>query len=321
LIGESLIVPLNYPVISSEIPITSALYEYYIDGLKKRYPFISSENAGKSVMGKPLIALKIGSGRRSVFYNASHHANEWLTTLILLRFLEDYAQAYAASGSIGKASATELFKAATIHMIPLVNPDGVDLVTGYLHSGYYYNNAVRISKTYSDISFPNGWKANIMGTDLNLQYPAGWENAKEIKFSQGFTSPAPRDYVGKAPLSAPESKSVYDYTRKSNFDLSLSYHTQGEVIYWKYLNYVPKCAEEYGKVFSLDSGYALDDVPHESGYAGYKDFFIYEYMRPGYTIEAGKGTSPLPLSVLDSIYGDNIGILVSAAEEVCASTD
>ena len=41
-----------------------------------------------------------------------------------------------------------------------------------------------------------GWKANINGVDLNLQFPAGWENAKEIKYSQGFNKPAPRDFVG-----------------------------------------------------------------------------------------------------------------------------
>ena len=44
--------------------------------------------------------------------------------------------------------------------------------------------------------FQVGWKANINGVDLNLQFPAGWENAKEIKYAQGFTKPAPRDFVG-----------------------------------------------------------------------------------------------------------------------------
>ena len=29
-------------------------------------------------------------------------------------------------------SATELYEAVTLHMVPLVNPDGVDLVTGAL---------------------------------------------------------------------------------------------------------------------------------------------------------------------------------------------
>ena len=39
--------------------------------------------------------------------------------------------------------------------------------------------------------------------DLNLQFPANWEEARRIKFSQGYTKPAPRDYVGEGPLTEP----------------------------------------------------------------------------------------------------------------------
>ena len=60
--------------------------------------------------------------------------------------------------------------------------------------------------------FQVGWKANILGTDLNLQFPAGWKNAKEIKYAQGFNKPAPRDFVGLEPLSEPESLAIYNFT-------------------------------------------------------------------------------------------------------------
>ena len=53
----------------------------------------------------------------------------------------------------------------------------------------------------------------------------------------------------------------------------------------------------------------METTPYESGYAGYKDWFILEFERPGYTIEVGRGVNPLPLSQFDKIYGDNVGIL------------
>lgn len=51
-------------------------------------------------------------------------------------------------------------------------------------------------------------------------------------------------------------------------------------------------------------------MPYNSSFAGYKDWFIQNYKRPGYTIEAGIGENPLPISQFDEIYNDNIGILV-----------
>ena len=73
---------------------------------------------------------------------------------------------------------------------------------------------------------------------------------------------------------------------------------------------VPENAEEIGNMFSTASGYLLGDVPYNSSFAGYKDWFLQEYRRPGYTIEAGIGENPLPISQFDTIYGNNIGILV-----------
>ena len=152
------------------------------------------------------------------------------------------------------------------------------------------------------------------GVDLNLQYPAGWEQAKAIKFAQGFDRPAPRDYVGTAPLVAPESRTVYDFTRAHDFRLSLSFHTQGRVIYWKYLDYEPPCAEAIGQEFAALSGYTLELTPEASSYAGYKDWFIETYNRPGYTIEAGYGRSPLPLTQFEEIYRANAPILSRALQ-------
>ena len=149
--------------------------------------------------------------------------------------------------------------------------------------------------------------------DLNLQFPAGWEEARRIKFAQGFTSPAPRDFVGFGPLTEPESLAIYNFTLEHNFNLILAYHTQGKEIYWQFQNYAPENAEEIGNMFSTASGYLLADVPYNSSFAGYKDWFLQEYRRPGYTIEAGIGINPLPISQFDEIYRDNLGILVLGA--------
>lgn len=72
-------------------------------------------------------------------------------------------------------------------------------------------------------------------------------------------------------------------------------------------------AEALAAEFSRLSGYSVEETPENSAYAGFKDWFIQRYKRPGFTIEVGQGTNPLPLSQFDEIYRDNLGILTTAA--------
>lgn len=312
-IGAELVVPLPFPVVPTDVNWFSGLTAYCVRGLAARYPFIATGEIGRSVMGRPLWRLTLGSGENKVLYNGSHHANEWITTPLLLKFAEEMAAAFAGGGEIFGISAAEILQYAAIDMIPAVNPDGIDLVTGELQAGEYYDAAQRIARNYPQFPFPSGWKANIRGTDLNLQYPAGWEQARENKFAQGITSPAPADFVGIAPLSAPEARAMHDYTLALSPMLTLAYHTQGEVIYWRFLDYEPAGSRKIAESFSAVSGYAVEDTPYLSGFAGYKDWFIQSFDRPGYTIEAGLGQNPLPISDFDGIYGRNLGILTLGA--------
>ena len=230
-----------------------------------------------------------------------------------MKFIENFCRSYIDDGILAGQSTGDIFEKSSIHIVPMVNPDGVDLVTGaWSPDSQEYKNAEDLS-TGSGLPFPEGWKANIRGVDLNLNYPAEWEEAKRIKFSQGFTKPGPRDYVGAAPFSEPESRAMGEYTRNNGFFLTLAYHTQGEIIFWKFLNYNIPGSYDIALRFSEVSGYSPEITPINSGYAGYKDWFIQDFGKPGFTIEAGRGTNPLPISQFPQIYKDNIGILMLGA--------
>lgn len=79
------------------------------------------------------------------------------------------------------------------------------------------------------------------------------------------------------------------------------------------MDYEPKNALSIAETFAAASGYTVEDTPYASGFAGYKDWFVQQYMRPGYTIECGRGENPLPISDLAGIYAENLGILTLAA--------
>lgn len=73
---------------------------------------------------------------------------------------------------------------------------------------------------------------------------------------------------------------LYNFTLENNFSLILAYHTQGKEIYWQFQNYAHDDAEEIGNIFASLSGYTLADVPYNSSFAGYKDWFLQEYKKP-----------------------------------------
>lgn len=310
-VGQKILIPFSEFVVPTTLRFSSDVMNILLGSLAARYPFLSFSSIGKSVLGKDLVSLRLGRGEKVVSYNASHHANEWITSLLLVKFVEMFCHALVTERRLGDYDPREVFDSASIYIVPMVDPDGVDLVTGQIPAGStLYENAEKLN-TFG-LPFPEGWKANIAGTDLNLNYPAGWEEARRIKYAQGFTSPAPRDFVGDYPLSAPESRAMAQFTKNISPRLILAYHSQGEIIYWKFADYDPPCSFEIAQRFSAVSGYSVETTPENSGYAGYKDWFIQENNLPGYTIEVGRGASPLPLEQFPKIFSDNLGILMLA---------
>ena len=299
-------------IVPTDAPMTAQRSAQILQTLSDAYPFLQTELLARTAFGRPIYAASLGRGPRRVLYSAAHHANEWLTATVLLKFIEDYAEALQNDGTIGGVNARELFESATVFLVPVVNPDGVDLVTGAA-TEEEREEARALAAFYPNIPFPDGWKANLKGVDLNLQYPAGWLTAREIKFSQGYTRPGPRDFVGRFPLSQVESGMLADYTQRIDPDLVIAWHSQGQVIYWQYGGIEVEGARELAEHFAEISGYALEDTPYNSSFAGYKDWFIQSYRRPGFTIEVGTGENPLPVSQFDEIYAASLPILVAGA--------
>ena len=214
------------PIVKTDVTYTSKRTEDTIQELKKSYPFLEIGTIGYSVLGRPISFIRIGNGVKKVFYNGSFHANEWITSVVMLKFIEDIAEAFGNRRRFYGVDLERLFRKVTLYVVPMVNPDGVDVVNGAIENNSVLRSVEQIADNYPAVPYPDGWKANIRGVDLNLQFPAEWNQARETKFAQGFTTFAPRDFVGEGPLTEPESLAVYNFTLEQNFDFILAYHTQ-----------------------------------------------------------------------------------------------
>lgn len=157
-----------------------------INFLVEKYSFLNLNYIGKSVLGKPIPCIKIGSGNKEIFYSASYHANEWITSLILIKFIEDFCIAYSNNSNIFGYDSRKIFEDCSVYIVPMVNPDGVDLVLDvYPLNSTSYLHAKSIASNYPNIPFPDGWKANINGVDLNNYQP----------FYQGLVSTDLQDFT------------------------------------------------------------------------------------------------------------------------------
>ncbi len=274
-----------------------------IQVLREHFPFIRVRSIGESVEGLQIYEIRLGTGRKKVHLDASFHANEWITTPVLMSFLNTFLLGLTNSSQIRGLSMMPLYQAVDLSIVPMVNPDGVNLV---LNGPPPALRDELIDMNDGSTNF-SGWKANIRGVDLNNQFPANWEIEKERKEPK---APAPRDYPGDAPLTEPEAIAMADLARNEQFNRMLAFHTQGKEFYWGYEGLEPPESEVIANEFARVSGYRA--VRYIDSHAGYKDWFIQEFRRPGFTIELGEGVNPLPISQFDEIYQDALGIFLAS---------
>lgn len=304
--GQKLVIPYGTDVVRTSEGYDAKKLERDINGLKKRYPFLETGTAGKSILNRSIHYIRLGSGSREIFINAAHHANEWVTSLILMKFIEDFSRAYANGGSLGNCRVAGVWERNSVYLIPMVNPDGVDLVVnGIKPDNPYFNKILSWNMGSRDVS---SWSANIRGVDLNHNYSAGWQLSKQRESMYGVFGPGPFRYSGPQPESEPEARAMVAFTRSHSFQRALSYHAGRGLIFWTYNDFQPSQARELAHMFSRVSGYSLLESENLISPSGFKEWFIKEYSRPAYTVE----TNSLLVSNFDRMYRENRDLLLLA---------
>ena len=184
----------------------------------------------------------------------------------------------------------------------MVNPDGTTI--SQTKSGSDNVMAICTLNLVTSSNLPTylqQWKANANGVDLNNQFPSGW--AEKLSVSK----PANCDYKGESALSEPEAKALATYTQSHSFDVTVSYHSTGGIIYIEY----PQASSSnnaksrsLGNAISDLTGYRISSTELDDG-AGYKDWALSTCGIPSVTVETGSVSCPLPLSQFSAIWDQN----------------
>ena len=244
---------------------------------------------GKSECGEKLWAFKFGKGNKKILVQGATHAREYITTFFLLKLCR-----YLSNMSL----------LGTVVICPLANPDGVKLCLCGEKSFVGKNKEIvkEILKNCDNKLI----KCNGRGVDINVNFDAHWGGGKRNLF--GF--PASENYFGKAPSSESETKALVNLVKKFSPDVTISYHSKGEVVYF---GFEGKKQSEMDKnlleIITFESGYKPYKTKNSCG--GFKDFCIEKLNIPSFTIEVGNDdlSHPLGLDSLEEIFVQNKDII------------
>ena len=279
------------------------------DKLRHMYPeFIKTSSIGNSVEGRELLLIEFGRGDKKVFVCGTHHAREYISTTYLMYAIDRYAYAYRNNTPWGKYNPKEILDDVTFYIVPMVNPDGVNLVQNGLYATKHADEISKM-KIYEGEQYGySAWKANMHGVDLNWNYDKDWsdEKTRNPRGSVGFN--------GDHPYSEPETIAVTDYISNNYFDAYVSFHTQGEIFYW---------ADD-----PVKPSYINREIKKDTGFVEYTDsgegiggsFFDYAYRtfkKPTMTVELCPyiGNFPYPDNDFDTVWkpAKNVLLIVGKA--------
>ncbi|MBQ9757480.1 MAG: M14 family metallocarboxypeptidase [Clostridia bacterium] len=294
-----------------DMAYTHEMLKADINWLAKNFPDLEWGSIGKSVWGKELFYIRLGRGENHISFNGAHHGMEWITAQILMRFAKDFLAAEQRNAGLGGFLPVALSKKTSLYIVPMVNPDGVDLATKGLPDELSAELKNQLIKFNGSADFGR-WQANARGVDLNHNYDGMWEMSKKMEKEYGIFGPGPTRYSGEVPYSEPESRALVRFTREHNFKMTIAFHSQGKVIYHGFQGKEPPISLKIAQAFEKISPYRIDRTEGIASYGGYKDWFVDEFRRVGFTVEVGEGQNPLPVSQFPKIYRETLPILLGA---------
>ncbi len=247
---------------------------------------------GVSSNGRKIYSIKLGNFRESMLYVASVHGNEYITTPVILRFIEDLCHHITLDSNFCGIDMNLALSTRSLYFVPMLNPDGCEIALNGTDDEWIKNLCG------GDFSL---WKANGRGVDINHNFDADWEKLREIEKSHGIDAPAWGKYGGEYPCSEPETVALCTLCRLINPRHVIALHTQGEEIYYGYKR-ENQDQRRMAEIFAMTSGYTLSHPDYLSSCGGFKDWFCDVFHRPGFTFECGYGKNPLPQKDIASIY-------------------
>jgi len=274
-----------------------------IDSLQTTFPsLVQRFQIGTTTRKQqPIYAVKVSRGvrkedaRPAILINGCHHSNEILGAEICVAALHELAEQYGKDPDVTRW--VDMFQ---IYFVPVLNVDGHDVVTSGQDPRWRKNT--RDTDSNGVLNFPDG-------VDINRNYDFNWAQGGSGEATSGR-------YRGAFPFSESEPRALASLAQQKRFVLSLTYHSQGEVIYYPWTWAGRKAPDDllltdiaHGLAGSIptmrgDTSYKAE---YGAGLVGQSYSWLYGHLGTfDFVVETGKGASIVPPSEVEGIVRANL---------------
>lgn len=154
----------------------------------------------------------------AVYYFGAHHAREPISTQVVLGVINHLIEGYGNDDEI-----TNMVNEAEIYLVPMVNPDGHEVVLDQLNTNWRKN--ISDNDENGILNFNSGSQD---GVDPNRNYAWEWGGDGSSGDQTAET------YRGPSEFSEPETQAIRDLLAAHHFTSGISYHSYSELVLWPY---------------------------------------------------------------------------------------
>jgi hypothetical protein len=207
--------------------------------------YTSLDSIGYSEFGLPIYCLKVGQKSNVPSYPillvGNIHAREDFSSKYVMKFSNLLLQSLQNENAYFP-QAKQWLDSLTFYIIPVANPDGLKIAhEDWIEIEHWKDSVLALTRVETLAE----WKANGKGTDLNNNFDDGYHLYKKSAIAQDL--PASEGYKGCHPADAKEVMALQKFILKTKPLLTLSFHTKGNILFWRDCD----TYEKYNQVDSL----------------------------------------------------------------------
>lgn len=242
------------------------------ENIGEKFPFADFSVLGETPCKRKIFSLSLGKGEKSILFLGGMRGTDRITPALLLRFFERLCISSKNDLKISAVKTSNILREQKITVIPLVNPDGLQISlfgTGEAKNYKGIADKALSGKNHSE------WAANARGVEpyLNFDYL--------FPVSQTHNYPLWAENCGPSAHSEAETQAIADYIELKNIKYAVLLCANGEKII-----YSPNIANSenalMAQIFKSISGFEAEKRNEQACRGNFCEWFCNKYQRPSF---------------------------------------